>query len=113
MNVLGVHIGHDSSAALIVDGEIAADVAEERFNRIKHYCGLPIHSIDYCLESRNLAIKDIDMIAVSSIGRIEGLNYLFDFDFIFSNYRFIFIRKICKRNGLILRPDLLLIEHVK
>ena len=31
MNILGVHIGHDSSAALIQNGRILADVAEERF----------------------------------------------------------------------------------
>lgn len=28
MNILGVHIGHDSSAALISDGHLIADVAE-------------------------------------------------------------------------------------
>ena len=44
MKVLGIHIGHDSSAALIVDGCIVADVAEERFNRIKHSCELPVIS---------------------------------------------------------------------
>jgi len=33
MKILGVHIGHDSSAALVVDGRIVADVAEERFTR--------------------------------------------------------------------------------
>ena len=30
MNILGVHIGHDSSAALLRDGHLVADVAEER-----------------------------------------------------------------------------------
>ena len=29
-------IGHDSSAALIVDGEVVAVAAEERFSRVKH-----------------------------------------------------------------------------
>jgi predicted NodU family carbamoyl transferase len=35
MIVLGVHAGHDSSAAIIKDGTIIADVQEERFNRQK------------------------------------------------------------------------------
>ena len=78
MKILGIHIGHDSSAALVMDGKIKADVAEERFNRIKHYCGLPVHAIDYCLSSQQLSMQDIDVIAVSSNGRVEGLNFLFD-----------------------------------
>ena len=53
MNILGVHIGHDSSAALVKDGQIISDVAEERFTRTKHYAGLPIQAIEYCLSSNN------------------------------------------------------------
>ena len=78
MNVLGIHIGHDSSAALVVDGRIVADVAEERFTRTKHYCGLPIHALDYCLKSRKLTMADIDAVAVPTNGTIPDLNFLLD-----------------------------------
>src|SRR2546426_1342698 len=78
MNVLGMHIGHDSSAALIVDGRIVADVAEERFPRTKHYCGLPIHALDYCLKCRKLTMADIDAVAVPTCGTIPDLNFLLD-----------------------------------
>jgi carbamoyltransferase len=78
MNVLGVHVGHDSSAALVRDGKIVADVAEERFVRTKHYSGLPLHAIDYCLQSQNLTIADIDAIAIPTIGVAPDLNFLFD-----------------------------------
>ena len=78
MKVLGVHIGHDSSAALVIDGKIVADVAEERFTRIKHYAGLPIQAITYCLKSAGLKIEDIDIIAVPSSGPQPELNFLFD-----------------------------------
>lgn len=78
MKVLGIHIGHDSSAALVVDGKIVADVAEERFTRIKHYCGLPIKSLEYCLESQGLTIRDIDIIAIPTKGSIQELNFLLD-----------------------------------
>jgi carbamoyltransferase len=78
MKILGVHIGHDSSAALVIDGKIVADVAEERFNRIKHYAGMPIHSIAYCLKSQKLTMADIDAIAVPSKGSVPDLNFLFD-----------------------------------
>ncbi len=78
MKVLGIHIGHDSSAALIVNGKIVADVAEERFTRTKHYCGLPVSAIDYCLDSQSLSIDDIDVIAIPKIGAAPQLNFLFD-----------------------------------
>ena len=78
MKVLGIHAGHDSSAALIVDGKIVADVAEERFSRIKHDASLPIDCIDYCLKSQMLTMADIDMVAVSTVGSVEGLNFIFD-----------------------------------
>ena len=78
MNVLGIHIGHDSSAALIVDGRIVADVAEERFTRTKHYCGLPVQAVDYCLKSQNLTLAEIDAVAVPVAGAMLELNFLFD-----------------------------------
>ena len=68
MNVLGIHTGHDSSAALIVDGRIVADVAEERFSRIKHDAGLPLNCINYCLKSQKLTMADIDCVAVPASG---------------------------------------------
>lgn len=78
MKVLGVHLGHDSSAALVIDGKIIADVAEERFTRIKHYSGLPLKSIGYCLKAANLAMKDIDVIALPTEGQVPELNFIFD-----------------------------------
>lgn len=77
MNVLGIHIGHDSSAALVRDGRILADVAEERFTRTKHYCGLPIHSLDYCLKSQGLTMADLDAVAVPTVCQMTDLNFLF------------------------------------
>jgi carbamoyltransferase len=78
MNVLGIHTGHDSSAALIVGGKIVADVAEERFSRIKHDAGLPLRSIDYCLKSQKLTMADIDCVAVPASSSVPSLNYMFD-----------------------------------
>ncbi len=80
MKILGIHIGHDSSAALIINGRIIADMAEERFTRIKHYCGLPIHSIQNCLDLAGLTIKDIDVIAIPSAGSFPELNFLLELD---------------------------------
>ena len=72
--ILGVHSGHDSSAALIVDGRIVADVAEERFSRIKHDAGLPLRSIDYCLKSQGITMADVDMVAVPASSSMPSQN---------------------------------------
>lgn len=78
MNILGIHIGHDSSSALLKNGHLVADVAEERFVRLKHYSGIPYNSVAYCLDAGNLSMSDIDIVAVSSLGAVPQLNFLFD-----------------------------------
>jgi carbamoyltransferase len=55
--------GHDSAAALVVDGEIVAAAAEERFNLQKHTGEFPIHAIGYCLSAAGLSIGEVDEIA--------------------------------------------------
>ncbi|HTQ07966.1 MAG TPA: carbamoyltransferase C-terminal domain-containing protein [Polyangiaceae bacterium] len=64
--VLGIHVGHDSNAALVVDGKVVACVLEERFVRIKHYSGLPVQAIEYCLAEAKLTMDQIDAIALTS-----------------------------------------------
>lgn len=79
MLILGIHHGHDSCAALIHDGKIVADVAEERFTRIKHYCGLPFHSVQYCLEAAGTSSMEVDVVAIASRFQRPDLNHLFAF----------------------------------
>lgn len=55
--------GHDSAAALIIDGEVVAAVEEERFNRRKHSGAFPIGAINYCLSKAGLSFQDLDEIA--------------------------------------------------
>jgi len=64
MNVLGVIYGHDSSAALIIDGKIVADIAEERFTRIKNDHSFPVNSINYCLEVGGIDSTEIDYLVI-------------------------------------------------
>lgn len=77
MNILGVHIGHDSGSALVVDGRVVADVSEERFVRIKHYADLPVNSIDYCLRQANITIDEVDCVAIPTNAAVPELNELF------------------------------------
>ena len=55
--------GHDSAAALIIDGEIVAACEEERFNRLKHSGAFPIGAINYCLAEAGIVIDDVDELA--------------------------------------------------
>nr|ATZ76257.1 NodU family carbamoyltransferase [uncultured Acidobacteriota bacterium] len=55
--------GHDSAAALVIDGEIVAAAAEERFSRKKHTGDFPIRAIEYCLAEAGIGSADIDEMA--------------------------------------------------
>src|SRR5436305_2104842 len=66
MNILGINAFHgDTSAALVIDGQLVAAVEEERFNRIKHWAGFPAESIRYCLAAGGVRAEDLDHVAVS------------------------------------------------
>jgi len=53
---------HDSAAALVVDGEIAAAAQEERFSRKKHDARFPVQAVRYCLDSQGLTLTDVDAV---------------------------------------------------
>ncbi len=55
--------GHDSAAALVVNGEVIAAAAQERFSRKKHCADFPIDAIQFCLREAGLSIEDVDEIA--------------------------------------------------
>jgi carbamoyltransferase len=57
--------GHDSAAALVVDGEIIAAAAEERFSRNKHTGSFPDAAIRYCMSAAGIKQAAIDEIAHS------------------------------------------------
>jgi carbamoyltransferase len=64
--ILGLNAFHgDSSAALVRDGKLIAAAEEERFCRIKHWAGFPLHSISYCLNEAGVQLSDIEHIALN------------------------------------------------
>ncbi|MCI5140594.1 MAG: hypothetical protein D3909_02475 [Candidatus Electrothrix sp. ATG1] len=66
MNILGLnYFFHDSTACIVVDGQLVAAVEEERLTRQKHTSAFPHLAIDQCLNIAGLEVKDIDYIAVS------------------------------------------------
>ncbi|MFT5051925.1 MAG: carbamoyltransferase [Chlamydiales bacterium] len=63
MNILGLSFFyHDSSAALIKDGELIAAAEEERFSRKKHDSGFPQLAIDFVLKTGGITIHDVDYV---------------------------------------------------
>lgn len=74
MIVLGLNAFHaDSSAALLVDGQLINAVEEERFRRIKHWAGFPSQAIDWCLSSANLDLSQVDIVAINTNPRAGRL----------------------------------------
>lgn len=53
---------HDSSAALVVDGEVVAACCEERFTRVKHDKSFPVHAISFCIDKSALCADDVDYV---------------------------------------------------
>ena len=63
MKILGINaFGHDTSAALLVDGKLIAAVEEERLNREKCTRAFPHRSISYCLEAAGIKLSEVDYI---------------------------------------------------
>ena len=75
--VLGINAYHgDSSAAIVRDGRLIAAVEEERFNRIKHWAGLPVESMRYCLREAGVKFGELEHIAINLNPRVNNLRRL-------------------------------------
>jgi carbamoyltransferase len=57
--------GHDSAAALVVDGVCVAAVAEERMSRRKHTGDFPGGAVEACLAIAGIRLADVDEIVHS------------------------------------------------
>ncbi|KAB7627891.1 carbamoyltransferase [Alkalilimnicola sp. S0819] len=66
MVILGLnYFFHDSTACLVVDGELRVALEEERFTRQKHTQAFPVQAVEQCLRQQGMDFHDIDHIAVS------------------------------------------------
>ncbi len=66
MIVLGLSgaLGHDASAAILIDGKIIAAVEEERFIRDKHAKNkFPYEAAKFCLKQAGIKAEDVDIVA--------------------------------------------------
>ncbi len=64
MKILGIKYGgHDTSAALMIDGKLVAACAQERYTKDKHSRRFPLEAINDCLKIGKINLIDIDEIA--------------------------------------------------
>jgi len=63
---LGLNAYHgDSAAAIFCNTTLVAATEEERIRRIKHWAGLPVEAIRFCLNEAGIGLEEIDVLAVS------------------------------------------------
>ncbi len=74
---LALSVSHNSSAALMQDGQIVVAVCEERSQRKKNYAGYPKNAIDYCLAKAGITGKQLNRIAYTTI---DNLGILLNLD---------------------------------
>ncbi len=58
---VGGVLGHDSNAAVLVDGRVAAASQEERYSRQKHDGAFPEQALRDCLAIAGCAVADVDV----------------------------------------------------
>src|ERR1044072_4483623 len=69
MYILGISgQERDAAAALICDGQVVAAVEEDNLTRVRHVgitrnCGLPHHSIEFCLKRAGIRFDQLDFVA--------------------------------------------------
>ena len=67
--ILSINDGHDASIALVKNGEVIFAIEEERLRNIKHYSGVPTHSLYFLFNYLPISPENIDHIVVVSLVR--------------------------------------------
>ena len=64
--ILGINAYHaDAAACIVMDGRLIAAAEEERFRRVKHWAGLPVRAVQWCLADAGMRAGDVDHIAMN------------------------------------------------
>lgn len=88
MIVVGMSAGHDRGVVVIQDGKVLIGITQARLSRIKgdggkHRQGgegLPLASLDYCLNHLGLTYSDIDLYVYSSTESFDGMEDQFEYN---------------------------------
>ncbi|CAB1057777.1 hypothetical protein D1BOALGB6SA_2532 [Olavius sp. associated proteobacterium Delta 1] len=66
MKILGIAVSHEANAALLIDNEIVAAAAEERFTRLKMDMRYPQNAIEFCLNHAGVEPGDLDYVVLAT-----------------------------------------------
>ena len=101
--ILGLNTYHaDSSACIIKNSELQFAIEEERLNRIKHWAGFPIRSINECLKQTNTTISEITDITVNSnpLSNLKNKIPFFLKNYLFNKKKFEIFSRLKKKLGI-------------
>jgi carbamoyltransferase len=65
--IIGIHDGHNASAAIAADGKFLYALQEERLAGTKNFSGYPTNAVRACLEFAGIGASDVDEMAFASI----------------------------------------------
>lgn len=84
MNILGLNLGHDGSAAVVIDHKLSSFISTERITRNKKQRGVTDAVISYVLQAAGICVSDLDAIVICNLysDRFQG-KPLFDFSGLF------------------------------
>ncbi len=98
--ILGLNANHaDSSACLIKDGKLLFGIEEERINRIKHWAGVPIQSIEECINSTGVDSSEITDISLNSnpFSNFKRKSFFFFRNYLLGKKKYEIIERIKKK----------------
>ena len=98
--ILGLNCNHaDSSACIIINGKLIYAIEEEKINRIKHWSGFPINSINECLKHSKINISEITDIALNTnpLSNLQRKANFFLKNYLFGKKKYEIINRIKKK----------------
>ncbi len=63
--ILGIQLGHNSTAAILINGKIMGSISQEKFDNIKNSSSFPHQPIEWLLKEFKIKTKDLQAVAVS------------------------------------------------
>jgi carbamoyltransferase len=71
--ILGIALGHDASATVLLEGRIASYVLRERHSRIRHHYGIDRRTIETALRDAGIKAPNIGAVAVTATQQMPAL----------------------------------------
>jgi len=96
MYVLGLNIGHNATACILLNGKVIGCISEERLSRIKNHSGIPFGAITRLLSGEDISLNSIDMIVVDD-AYLVNKSATFVEDFQKSYFKKTFLRKLLSK----------------